>query len=94
MYFNVCFNVAAAGDDFTVAAPFTVVFPPSATLPTTPQCVDVTALPDTFLEGDHSFTVAISTISNDDLVAGTPSSIEVTIDDDEGMYVEIIHYSK
>ena len=94
MYFNVCFNVAAAGDDFTVEDPFTVVFPPSVTLPTTPQCVDVTALPDTLLEGDHSFTVAISTISNGDVVAGTPSSIEVRIDDEEGTYVEIIHYSK
>ena len=71
-----------------------MVFPPSATLPTTTQCVDVTALPDTLLEGDHSFTVAISTITNDDVVAGTPSSIEVRIDDEEGMYVVTIHYSK
>ena len=77
-----------------MAAPFTVVFPPSATLPTTPQCAAVTALPDTLLEGDHSFTVAISTTSNDDVVAGTPSSIEVRIDDEEGMYVVTIHYSK
>ena len=77
-----------------MADPLTVVFPPSVTLPTTTQCVDVIALPDTLLEGDHSFTVTISTISNDDLVPGTPSSIEVRIDDDEGTYVEIIHYSK
>ena len=94
MYFNVCFNIAAAGDDFTVDAPFAVVFPPSATLPTTIQCVDVTALPDTLLEGDHSFIVAISTITNDDVDAGTASSIVVTIDDEEGTHVEIIHYSK
>ena len=94
MYFNVCFNVAAAGDDFTVDAPFTVTFPPSATLPTMTQCADVTTLPDTLLEGDHSFTVAISTITNDDVDAGTASSIVVTIDDEEGTYVEIIHYSK
>ena len=62
-----------------------MIIPPSGLLPTGGHCASVDAEDDTVLEGDHSFTVAISAISNHDVVAGAVSSIEVRINDNEGI---------
>ena len=50
------------------------------------QCAGIATEEDSFLEGDHDFTVVImDTTPNDAVVIADPSSHVVTINDNEGM---------
>ena len=69
------------GDDFTLDSPFDVTFPVNS-LSGSSQCADIILDEDSFIEGDHSFTVSISNPGG----AGTaaPTEATVTIDDNDG----------
>ena len=72
------------GADFTLPSPFDVTLPVDS-LSGSSQCTDITFDEDSFIEGDHSFTVSISNPGG----AGTaaPTEATVTIDDNEGTYI-------
>ncbi len=50
-------------------------------------CVNLTILDDNVLEGDQMFTVAIGTTSISTITIDSPSSADVTIEDDESACV-------
>ncbi len=50
-------------------------------------CVNLTILDDNVLEGDQIFTVAIGSTSISTITIDSPSSVDVTIEDDESTCV-------
>ena len=65
---------------------YTVVFAEGATPFPLTECVGIDTDEDSFLEGDHDFTVVImDTAPNDAVVIAEPSSHVVTINDNDGM---------
>ncbi len=50
-------------------------------------CVNLTILDDSVLEGDQMFTVAIGSASISTITIDSPSSVDVTIEDDESTCV-------
>ena len=71
-------------DDVSLPEPFQVVF--SADQTTSTSCTTISITSDTELEGDQSFTVAITGVTDNTscAVLGTASITTVTIIDDDG----------
>ena len=75
--------------DYSAADPLTVTFSAGTTSSGDTACVNVGIIDDDALEGDHSFTVEISSLElpggmYSGLTIGMPSSAPVNILDDEG----------
>ena len=75
----------AEGADYVFANGFSVTFPPSAT--PAPQTLAVSIIDDTVIESDHSFNVEISSTSDARVAIGSPSSVVVSIIDNDGTFV-------
>ena len=72
----------AVADDISLPDPFEVMFSVGQTEST--GCVDVPITSDTELEGDHDFTVTITSAgSAPHAIIGAPAVSTVTIKDDE-----------
>ena len=83
MYIILYLN-AVEGTDYTVAVPFEVTFPAgSGNSASVSGCM---ALQDTSIEGDHSFAVSLDSVPVQFMnnVMLDPSTVEVTIVDDDG----------
>ena len=78
-----------ATEDFTDPVSLAVVFSVNDPVapPMEPLCVTFNILDDEVLEGDHDFTVTISSLGSGSCAAisNTQSTTIVTIDDDEGV---------
>ena len=72
--------------DYSVPDPLEVTFMDGSTFNGTTSCATITIIDDFVLEGDHSFTVGI-TSTNPDVTTAMPSSSAVNILDNEGMYM-------
>ena len=79
----------AEGADYVFANGFSVTFPPSAT--PAPQTLAVSIIDDTVIESDHSFNVEISSTSDARVAIGSPSSVVVSIIDNDGTLVWCRH---
>ena len=75
--------LTVVGNDFTVADPLTVTFPTTSVSEDT-ACADITIVDDDVLEGDHSFTVQLTSTTPTGVTIGTDSSTTVTIQDNDG----------
>ena len=74
---------------------FTVPPGENITLPTDgTHCLTIDTINDNVLEGNHSFYVRVSSISNDAVTNSSNSSIEVVITDNERMlhYYHVLYY--
>ena len=77
-------------DDLLTSESFQVVFPVGHNSST--SCVSITITNDTDLEGDHDFSVAISSAGTAPYaVIGSPSNASVTIIDKAGKFDIKIH---
>lgn len=84
--FNIFPYRAAEPEDFTSPDPAMVVFPVGGTSST--LCSNFTIQPDTALEGNHDFTVAIVDVSPGSphaMIDAASNTTTVVITDDEGM---------
>ena len=78
------------GVDYSAADPLTVTFPAGTTSSGATACADVGIIDDQVLEGNHFFTVEISSLEPEQggmysgLTIGMPSSAPVNIVDNEG----------
>ena len=80
---------AVEGDDYVFSNGNTVTIQPDATMGS--LMVDI--IDDMAIEGPHSFTVTIMSVAMDSAVMiGTPSSTEVSIMDNDGNTVILLHY--
>ena len=73
---------------------FTVPPGENITLPTDgTHCLTIDTINDAILEGNHSFYVRVSSISNDAVTNSSNSSIEVVITDNERMlyFILLLH---
>ena len=52
-------------------------------------CINITIPQDFALEGDHEFTVRLSTLSPDVVTIGSPADAEVVIADDESKCIYV-----
>ena len=75
--------LTAVGSDFTVADPLMVTFPTTSASGDT-ACADISILDDDAFEGDHSFTVNLTSTTPTGVTIGTDSSTTVTIQDNDG----------
>ena len=74
--------------------PLDIIIPAGSVPSTGTDCVDVTAVEDDLVEGDHEFDIIIISASNDELTAvssGSPDINTVTITDDDGIFVSVTH---
>ena len=76
--------LAVEDSDFSVADPLTVTFNSGTTSSGDTACADITILDDDALEGDHSFTVQLTSTTPTGVTIGTDSSTTVTIQDNDG----------
>ena len=77
-----CWYTAAVADDISLPDPLQVVFSVGET--ESSGCINVPITSDTELEGDHDFTVTITSAGNTPhAMIGTPSVSIITIKDDE-----------
>ena len=60
-------------------------------IPSSPVCVLIMATEDTQIEGDHGFTVSINQPSLSTVTVGSPGSASVTITDDDGTKIFLLH---
>ena len=67
-----------------MAGPLQATFPISSMEGST-SCVDINILQDMVLEGDHSFSVEVTSATPSVVMVGTPREGTVTILDDESM---------
>ena len=67
-----------------MAGPLQATFPISSMEGST-SCVDINILQDMVLEGDHSFSVEVTSATPSVVMVGTPRKGTVTILDDESM---------
>ena len=82
-YISLCNNILViltATEDYTEPSEFTVVFP-SGTSSNVTTMINTTD--DSAVEGDHNFTVSIINSSIPLVTVGTPSSMTVTIMDND-----------
>ena len=49
------------------------------------DCVNVTAINDDLLEGNHNFDIRITSTDLSNVLVGTPDTITITITDESGM---------
>ena len=75
-----------ASEDFMFSDGFSVTFMPSIFSMVT-ESLNVTIVDDSIIEGDQSFTVNISSISLDSVSVGTPSTVAVTIIDNDRKFI-------
>ena len=83
---NIYASYSVAGTDY-IAGPLQATFPTSSVEGST-SCVDIRILQDLVLEGDHSFSVEVTSATPSLVMVGTPSEETVTILDDESMCPE------
>ena len=69
-----------------MAGPLQATFPTNS-IEGESSCVDIDILQDTVLEGDHSFSVEVTSATPSVVMVGMPSEETVTILDDESTYV-------
>jgi len=50
-------------------------------------CINISVPQDSALEGDHEFTIQLSTLSPDVVTIGSPANAMVVLADDEGKWV-------
>ena len=77
--------LSVAGSDY-VAGSLQATFPTNS-IEGESSCVDIDILQDMVLEGDHSFSVVVTSATPSVVMVGMPSEETVTILDDESMYV-------
>ena len=70
-----------------MAGPLQAVFPISSMEGAT-SCVNISILQDMVLEGDHNFSVVVTSATPSVVMVGVPSEETVTILDDESMCTE------
>ena len=75
--------LAVFNEDFIVADPLMVTFPTTSVSGDT-ACAAITILDDDAFEGDHSFTVNLTSTTPTGVTIGTVSSTTVTIQDNDG----------
>ena len=78
------FKSTVLGDDYTLPAGTSVTYSSGVSASVT-ECVNISTVDDDALEGDHSFTVFISS-TDPSVTIGNLSAQEVTINDNEGSY--------
>ena len=71
-----------------VPVPFEVTFDTMSTSGSL-ACINISIPQDFALEGDHEFTVRLSTLSPDVVTIGSPADAEVVITDDESKCVYV-----
>jgi len=71
-----------------VPVPFEVTFD-TMSMSGSLACIDINIPQDFALEGDHEFTVRLSTVSPDVVTIGSPTDAEVVIADDESKCVYV-----
>ena len=71
-----------------VPVPFEVTFDTMSTSGSL-ACINITIPQDFALEGDHEFTVRLSTLSPDVVTIGSPADAEVVIADDESKCIYV-----
>jgi len=82
--------IAARSMDYSAADPLSITFPAVSSVNGTTACANVTIIDDAALEGNHSFTVTVSSLElspggeYSGLEIGTPSSATINIIDNEG----------
>lgn len=81
------FTVVAAAieDDYILPDPFSVTF--DILLVERTVCTVVNTVDDEALEGDHYFRVSLGSIMPSNVVTGTPSSVNITLLDNDGKIV-------
>ena len=79
-------NLSVAGSDY-VAGPLQATFPISSMEGDT-SCVNISILQDLALEGDHEFSVEVTSATPSIVTVGMPSEEMVTILDDESRCTE------
>ena len=80
------FLLPARNADYSVPGPLEVTFMDGSTFNGSTSCATITIIDDFVLEGDHFFTVGI-TSTNVDVTTAMPSSSAVNILDNESMYM-------
>ena len=77
------YSLAVAVDpDFNLPIPFTVTFD-NMSVNGTSECANIDIPQDQALEGDHNFTVQLSTLSPDLVSIDSPEAAEIIIADDD-----------
>ena len=82
--------IAARGMDYSAADPLSVTFPAVSSVSGTTACANVSIIDDDTLEGNHSFTVTVSSLElspggeYSGLQIETPSSATINIVDNDG----------
>ena len=71
-----------------VPVPFEVTFDTMSTSGSL-ACINISIPQDFALEGDHEFTVRLSTVSPDVVTIGSPTDAEVVITDDESKCIYV-----
>ena len=79
----VLYSLAVAADpDFMLPDPFTITFD-NMSVNGTSECANIDVPQDQALEGDHDFTVQLSTLSPDLVSIDSPEAAEIIIVDDD-----------
>jgi len=76
------YSLAVESDDYVVPVPFEVTFD-ATSMSGSLACINISIPQDFALEGDHQFTVHLSTLSPDIVTIGSPLYTTVVIADDE-----------
>ena len=88
--YNSCifYSLAVENDDYVVPTPFEVTFDIMSTSGSL-ACINISIPQDSALEGDHEFSIQLSTLSPDVVTIDSPADAEVVIADDESECVYI-----
>jgi len=89
MYYSCIFcSLAVENDDYVVPTPFEVTFDILSTSGSL-ACINISIPQDSALEGDHEFSIQLSTLSPDVVTIDSLADAEVVIADDESECVHI-----
>ena len=80
------YSPAVENDDYVVPAPFEVIFDTMSTSGSL-ACINISIPQDSALEGDHEFSIWLSTLSPDVVTIGSPANAMVVLADDESKWV-------
>ena len=87
------YSLAVAGDpDFILPDPFTLTFD-TMSVNGTSECANIDIPQDQALEGDHDFTVQLSTLSPDLVLIDSPEAAEIIIADGDSKLVYLCDFS-
>ena len=79
------FTIAVMGNDFTLHSVMSIVTFSTGSANTDSQCIDISITTDDIYEENQVFSVSIGSVSlTTAAVIGTPSSITITIQDNNG----------